>query len=214
MNTRLEQNAEDLHQEILAQSSDEATPRLREEAFTEFMLELLSEHNETDSPDVCYYEVRSAGRAPAAKLNAWALSTDGVTLDLFVTLYYGSGKVEEVGKPDVRRYFQYLRGFLRRAIQGHHTQIEESSEAFHAMQRIYEARESLATVRLFFLTDGVVRSLELEQDAIPGLDVRYVIWDLDKLSRLRVGERQVVELDFVNRYEGAIPCLQMQDSTG
>ncbi|MBI1760664.1 MAG: AIPR family protein [Acidobacteria bacterium] len=214
MNNRLEQYAEDLHQEILAESSDQATPRMREEAFTQFMLELLSEHNEADDAEVCYYEAKSAGRVPAAKLNGWALSGDGATLDLFVTLYFGSGKVEEVGKPDVRRSFQLLRGFLKRAHQGLHTQLEESSDAFQAMQQIYTARETLATVRLFFLTDGVVRSLELEQETIPGLDVRYVVWDLDKLSRLRVGERQVIELDFANRYDGAIPCLQIQDPTG
>ncbi|MEP7339684.1 MAG: AIPR family protein [Acidobacteriota bacterium] len=82
------------------------------------------------------------------------------------------------------------------------------------MQQIYEARESLTTVRLFFITDGVVRSLELETESIPGLEVRYVIWDLDKLSRVQVGDRQVIELDFVGNYDGAIPCLHRQDPTG
>lgn len=41
-----------------------------------------------------------------------------------------------------------------------------------------------------------------------------MIWDLEKLSRLRVGKREVIQLDFVNDYGGAIPCLQMADPTG
>jgi hypothetical protein len=69
-------------------------------------------------------------------------------------------------------------------------------------------------VRLFFLTDGVVRSLDLEEESFPGIEVRYVVWDLDKLSRLRVGHREVIELDFVNDYEGALPCLKTADPTG
>jgi AIPR protein len=72
----------------------------------------------------------------------------------------------------------------------------------------------LTTVRLFFLTDGVVRSLDLEEMRFDELDVRYVVWDLDKLSRLHVGEREVIELDFLNAYGGAVSCLQMADATG
>ena len=44
--------------------------------------------------------------------------------------------------------------------------------------------------------------------------MRYVLWDLEKLSRLHVGHREVIELDFVNNYDGSIPCLQMADGTG
>ena len=213
MSTRLEQYAEDLHQEILAQCTADTTPRMREEIFTESILALLSEHNETNGADTCYEDKKNVGRMPAAKLNAWALSVDGATLDLFVTLYHGTGKIVEVGKPDARRHFQLLRGFLRRAIDGFHIQIEESSDAFRAMQQIHEARGLLTTVRLFFLTDGVVRSLDLDEEKFPGLEIRYVAWDLEKLSRLRVGERGVIELDLVKDYGGGIPCLESSSGT-
>ncbi len=41
-----------------------------------------------------------------------------------------------------------------------------------------------------------------------------MIWDLEKLSRLKVGQREVIELDFANDYDGAIPCIQKADSIG
>jgi hypothetical protein len=183
--TRLEQYAHDLHQEVLAKAGvdlDEASQAnlpLREEALTECVLELLSEHNEADGAEICYYNAKSVGRVPGAKLNAWAISGDGATADLFITLYHGNGGVEDVGLPEARRHFQLLRGFFRRALEGFHTKMEESSPAFRVMHQIYEARESLTTVRLFFLTDGVVRSLELDQEEFPGVEVRPVVWDLD-----------------------------------
>ena len=214
MSKRLEQFAHDLHQEVLNKTGDDANPQLREDAFTEYLLELLSEHNEADGWEVCYHHARSVGRLPAAKLNAWALSGDGATLDLFVALFHDRDTVAEVGKPDTKRQFQLLRGFLRRALGGVHIEMEESSDAFRAAQQIHEARESLATVRLFLLTDGVVRSLELEEEPFEDLEVRYVVWDLDKLSRLHVGEREVIELDFANDYDGPIPCLQIAAATG
>ena len=136
------------------------------------------------------------------------LSGDGATLDLFVALFHDAEKITEVGKPDTKRQFQLLRGFLKRALGGVHVEMEESSDAFRAAQQIHEARESLATVRLFLLTDGVVRSLEMEEEPFENIEVRYVVWDLEKFSRLRVGEREVIELDFANDYDGAIPCLK------
>jgi len=219
-NTRLKQFAADLHQEVLAKAgvdadaSGESNVLLREETFTEYVLELLGDHNEADGVELAYHEARGTRGAPAAKLNAWSLSGDGATADLFVVLYRGDGEVADVGLPVTRSNFQLGRGFLKRALDGFHAKMEESSDGFRVMQQLFDAKASLTTVRLFFLTDGVVRSLDLEEEPFPGIEVRYVVWDLDKLSRLRVGHREVIELDFVNDYEGAIPCLKTADPTG
>lgn len=217
---RLQQFASDLHQEILAKASiDESEAGdtnilLREEAFTEHILELLGDHNEADGVELAYYEAAGVKGAPAAKLNAWSLSGDGATADLFVVLYGGEGVPHEVGLPKTRDHFQRAHGFLKRALDGFHVKMEESSDGFRVMQQIYEAKDSLTTVRLFFITDGTVRTLDIQEEQLPGIEVRYVVWDLDKLSRLRVGHREVIELDFVNDYERAIPCLRTADPTG
>ena len=210
----LEQFAYDLHQEVLVKCADDTDPELREDGFTEAVLDLLVEHNEADSADVCYWNAKSHGRAPAAKVNAWALSGDGATLDLFVVLYQGGGVPEPVTKADVEQHYKQARGFLRRALDGFHTEMEESSDAFHAMQQIHGARENMTTVRLFFLTDGVVKSAKVEEEQISGYELRYVFWDIKKLSRLRVGERETIELNFVKNYGGAVPALLIADATG
>jgi len=211
---RIEGFAQHLHQEVLARIGDDNAPQLREETFTESVLELLDEHDEVEGWDVCSYEAKSAGRIPAAKLSAWSLSGDGASLDLFVTQYFGTGRVEEVGKPDVRRQFDLLLGFLKRAIGGFHTRMEESDPAFAVAQRIYQSRDRLTTTRLFYLTDGLVRSLDVGVTSkTEDIDVRCVVWDLDKLSRLQVGQREIIELDFENRYGGHLPCLQISDAT-
>ncbi len=217
---RLEQFAIDLHQEVLAKAgidsnkTGDASQSLREEAFTEHVVGLLAEHNEADGVELCYYKAKSAQRAPAAKLNAWSLSGDGATADLFVTLYHGTGGVTDVGLPETRGHFQFVRGFLQRALDEIHSKLEESSPAFHVMKQVFEAKTSLTTVRLFFITDGVVRTLDLDQEAFPGIDVRYVVWDLDKLSQLQVGHREVIELDFERDYNASIPCIRNADPTG
>lgn len=214
LKTPLAQFAYDLHQEVLAKCCDDADPLLREEAFTEVALELLNEHNETDSAELCYWHAKGTSKMPAAKLNAWSLSGDGATLDLFVVFYAGEGTSTPVPKSEMEAHYKLARGFLRRALHGFHTQVEESNPVFQAMRSIHEARENLTTVRLFFLTDGVVKSADISQEQIPGFELRYVFWDLTKLSRLRVGDRQVIELNFAKDYGGAVPALLAADATG
>jgi hypothetical protein len=213
--THLEQFAYDLHQEVLEKSGDNANLQTREEMFTEHVLGLLSEHNEADGAEVFYRSTPGKGRSsPAMKASAWALSGDGATLDLFVTLYHGTGETDSVPKSAVAEHFKLVRGFLRKAREGFHTQLEESDSAFEPARRICEAADTLTTVRLFFITDGVVKSAAVDKEQLPGIEVRYVLWDLEKLSRLRVGHREVIELDFASNYGGAIPCLEKRDATG
>jgi hypothetical protein len=209
----LEQFAHDMHQEVLVKSGDDAEPELREDAFTEVALELLTEHNEADGPQVCYWNAKSHGKMSAAKVNAWGLSGDGATLDLFVVFYHGTGEPSPVTKAEVEQHYKLARGFLGRALDGFHVKLEEAGDTFEAMRRIHEARETLTTIRLFFLTDGVVKSAEVEEEQIAGYELRYVYWDLQKLSRLRVGERASITLDFVKDYGGAVPSLVTTDLT-
>ncbi|MEZ4294645.1 MAG: AIPR family protein [Polyangiaceae bacterium] len=212
--TDIEQFAADLHQDVLLRAGDEVNPTLREEAFVEHVLELLTERDETSGAEPCVFEARGTGRSAAAKLNGWALSGDGATLDLFVCRYFGTGKVESVTKPDARRHFELASSFLKRALGGWHTRMEESSSAFEVSRRIHEARDSLATVRLFVLSDGIVRALEAPDLSVEDIEIIPVVWDLEKLSRLRTGTRTLIELDFVNDYGGALRCIQTGDPLG
>lgn len=213
----LEQFAQDLHQEVLVKCADDASPQMREDAFVECVLERLADHNEADNAEMIRPSLRweSRGRFPAAKINAWALSGDGATLDLFVALYHGNGHPEVVSKPDVAKFFALVRGFLRRALDGFYTQLEESHDAFEVARQIHEAGANLASARLFLITDGVVgtRAADVDEEQLPGLDMSYVLWDLEKLSRLQVGEHKIIELDFLKINGGPIACIATKDAT-
>lgn len=218
----LQEFAAELHQEVLAEINADGPGSgtgelLREEAFTAHVVGMLTEHSDTVGVEVIPYEantVRGANGAPAAKLSAWSMSRDKTTADFFVSLYHGTGEVEDVGLPEMRRHFKLLGGFLHRALDGFHALIEESSDAFPVMQKLHAVRDLLTTVRLFFLTDGRVRTLKVDEEQFPGIDVRYVVWDLEKLSHLNVSEREAIELNFAEEEEGAIPCLETADSKG
>jgi hypothetical protein len=144
----LAQFAYELHQRVLERCAAEASLQLREDAFTEVVLNQLAE----GGGDVCYHQAVKNKRIPASKVNAWNLSADGTALTLFVSLYHGSGKMEVVSRAEVERHFKLLRGFLTRALSGFHVELEESFEAFDAARRIHDVKSDLTNVRLVFVT--------------------------------------------------------------
>lgn len=219
---RLEQFIVNLHQEVLQKTGQTAEEEgddrllLREEAFAEAVLELLTDHNEAMGWEVCSVEFPKAGPQPAGKLNAWALSGDGANLDLYVVLYNGTGQLVESSKSEVQRYFRLAYGFLKRALDGVHTGMEEAAAAFHAAQQIWDAHANrrLSSVRIVLLTDTVAKSLDIEPEPHPSLEIKLAAWDMKQLSRLRAGQHQPIEIDFVNKYGGAINCIEGGDPGG
>lgn len=213
--SRLEVFHVDLKEEVRIKCQPETgTPPLLAEAFTSVALDHLIEHNEASDGALCAEEAPSHGRTPAAKVSAWCLSGDGATLDLFVAHYLNEDSPTVVPRADAERQFKLLCGFLRRALDGWHTKLEPAHPVFEAARQIHDAKDALTTVRLFLLTDGIVKAGEIAQEQIDGVELRYVMWDLDKLSRLQVGEREIIALDFVKSYGGAVPALETSDATG
>lgn len=213
--SRIELFAEHLKQEVRIKCEpDTGTPPLLSEAFTGVVIERLIEHNEAGDSTPCAWEDSGRGKIPAAKLSAWSLSGDGATLDLFISLYHNDDAPAVVTRAEADRHFKLLRGFLRRALDGWHTKLEPAFLVFEAMRAIHDAKDALTTVRLFFLTDGVVKAGEIEQEQMDDLELRYVLWDLDKLSRLQVGDREVIELDFDADYGAPVPALEIAAASG
>lgn len=191
------------------------TPKLSEEAFTDFAIERLVERNEALDHELCPDQWPARGaKNPAAQVSAWHLSDDGARLDLFITEYRDEDSPPVVTRAEADQLFKKLRGFLRRTLAGFHTELESSSRVFEAARRIHEAKSRLTTAHLYLLTDGVVKKADITEEPIEGIEVRYVLWDLEKLARLRGGERGTIELDFEKNYDGPVPALEMADTSG
>ena len=62
--------AEEFRQEVLSRSDDEDSSHLREDKFTEVMIEYLAQANEVDEGEVCYHKHNAKGE----KLNGFNLS--------------------------------------------------------------------------------------------------------------------------------------------
>lgn len=213
--------ATDLREEILSKALDESNAHFREEVFTEYVVGLLYDRGLANDAEICHAEIKGAGSKPAGKISAWALSSDGTMLDLFVSLYHGHplDETPALGKTELQKQLNLGLGFLKRCLEGIVQSLEESSPGFLTAKAIHEARETLTILNLYFLTDGLARSQDIdEQSKVGDMEVRRHVWDIEKLSRVvGTGGHDPIRIDFVNDFAehgGSVACLARNDKLG
>ncbi|MFZ4400588.1 MAG: AIPR family protein [Bacteroidales bacterium] len=180
-----------------------------EEVFTDLSLSMLSDSGETENYRLCYDE-KISKRGVEHKINAYALSENYETLDLFITIYNDSDKVQVVSKPDADKAIERLMKFFKNAAyKDYVSEIEDSSEIFdlaHTIANAPEIKEFLTRVNIFLLTDGEVKAEFKTSEKIAGYTIYYRVIDINYLFNLSEKSRIPIEIDFeANSF--ALPCI-------
>ncbi|MCX6877708.1 MAG: AIPR family protein [Verrucomicrobia bacterium] len=214
-----------LDEEVQVRCAGDKSIEGPEDGFTAVMLEYLSKGNEVDAWELGYAKKPGRRNAPAYKINAWNLheqtgdqAGSAPLVDLFVSIYKAGATGQSVTKSEVAEHFEMARNFLTQALTafgGRLQQMEESAPPFEAATKILAHRDDLDTARIFLLTNGVAKQCEEKDTDVDGVEVKHYLWDLEKLRRLLSSgqEREVIQIDLVKDYGGAIPCLAQDDGT-
>lgn len=198
--------AKELDAELRHEADLEGVEAMVAEVFTRRMLETLIEAGEIEEAVDCFH-VNDAVR-PAVEVSGYGIE-DEDTLNLAVTLYRG-GTPEPLAAADAKRALRRARAFwLRCKARPYYDELEESSEAWDMAVAIHGAAPKITRVRIFLLTDGIVRTEWLEPEFDDGVEYREAIWDLQRLWRLEASGRrsEPIEVDFVEEFGDALPAL-------
>jgi hypothetical protein len=209
MKRELEQFATSLHQDVISRSEAEDEEQFRASAFTELMLDYLSEAGEVEGATVCHH------KAKGEEVSAYALSEDGNFLELVLSLHTQSIPPRTVTKAEVDAGFKRLTEFLRRSLKGALGTIDESAPAYDMADSIRNARSNLASARLYVVTDGRMTDIKKEPEVVDGITVSYHVWDIVRLHRFVLSglQREPIEIDFAEKYGELIPCLSIPGNT-
>ncbi|SNQ60391.1 AIPR family protein [Candidatus Methanoperedens nitratireducens] len=210
IDTGLDEFAKKFQQDVISQSQVEDDESFREDQFTEIMMEYLTGADEIDNPIVCYYYNKPRG----IKVNGYTVSENEECLDLFISIYYGEVPPTRVPKSDVDAAFKRVYNFLRKAFGNYRLDLEEASPVFDLANRIHELKDALINIRLFLLTDGIVKVESIDDISENNLSISHHVWDIQRLFRLYSSgkKREAIEVDFENKFGGCIPCLPMTES--
>lgn len=177
--------------------------------FTAMLLERLEEAGHLENTFDLYQEGRI--RNAAYRIDGYAFDEDRLRLDLFTTIYSGTGQLERIPGADANKAFERALRFASACVDGLASQLEPSNTDASDLARLIETRRSeLAGIRIILLTDGIVGNLPPETD-LHGTSVEHEAYDIVRLQRvLGEGEtRADITVDLVTLTGGRVPCLHV-----
>jgi hypothetical protein len=180
-----------------------------EQIFTQYAVDLLADAGETENVRVAYDE-KALGTKKQHKINAYSISDNYETIDLFITVFKGNEYPERVGKDEIETASKRIVNFFRKGVYNEYVnEIEESSPIFdfaHTLFNSTDLKENLVRVNVIILSDGFYNGDFPEKQTISGFPVFFRIVDLNYLYNISEKSHIPIEIDF--KSDGfEVPCI-------
>ena len=201
-----------LLQDIVALQAGNEDGDTQEQTFTRIAVDMLAEAGETENAAVAYDE-KALGTRNQHKINAYAISDNYETVDLFISIFDNSEEIKTIAKADIETATKRITNFFRKAVYNDYVnEVAESSPIFefaNTLANFPELKENLVRVNAMILTNGEYKGDFPPSATICGYNVFYRVIDINYLYKISEQSRVPIELDFEN-FEGEqfeIPCL-------
>lgn len=209
-----------LMQDIAAIQSTDEEGAISEQIFTQQAVDLLAASGESENI-VVKYDEKGLGTQKQHKINAYAISENYETVDLFITIFNGTDGIQKISSQEIDTAAKRILNFFRKAIYAtsdeknkyfrseYIDEIEESSEIFqfaHTLARSSELRDNLVRVNAFILTNGLYKGEFPANTTISGYNFYYKIFDIESLYNISEKSHIPIEINF--KGDGfVVPCI-------
>lgn len=144
--------------------------------------------------------------------------SSSVRIDLFITDYEQRDSLERISKTDVDLYFKRLLKFFTESFRNElYQKIDESSSAYRIAEYIEDYQENIDEVNLFFISERATseKFKDFARVELDDINIKYHLWDISRWANLRNSSknRESIEIDFIENYNSALPCLDASHLT-
>jgi len=209
-----------LMQEISVDQSTDDEGAISEQVFTQYAVDLLTAAGETENV-VVKYDEKGLGTPKQHKINAYAISENYETVDLFITVFNSTKEIGKISNQEIDTASKRILNFFRKAIYSienekssyfkneYVDEIEESSEIFqfaYTLAKSKDLKDNLVRVNVFILTNGLYKGDFPPNIVIAGYNFYYKIFDVESLYNLTVKSHIPIEINF--KSDGFnVPCI-------
>jgi len=178
----------------------------RENCFTEYMINCLIEDGTLEDGIPLYY------RKGGMQINGYSFVEETGILNLFVSQYNAASPPANVRLSDLDSALNRLFLFLKKTLNGLNNNLEKGTPINDLILRLFEEKESITKVNLYFLTDGVIKKTWNKELSLDNLEIEVHLWDIERLFRTITSgkNREAIEIDF-EKLGYSIPCLEMPE---
>lgn len=219
-NTELNKFYSSLILEISATQSTDEEGAISEQVFTQYAVDLLASAGESENV-VVKYDEKGLGTPKQHKINAYAISENYETVDLFITIYNGTDEIVKISNQEIETASKRILNFFRKAIYSienekssyfkneYVDEIEESSEIFqfaYTLAKSQDIKENLVRVNAFILTNGLYKGDFPSNTTISGYNFYYKVFDIESLYNITEKSHIPIEINF--KEDGFnVPCI-------
>ena len=209
-----------LMQDISAAQSTDDEGAISEQVFTQYAVDLLAAAGESENV-VVKYDEKGLGTPKQHKINAYAISENYETVDLFITIFNGTDEMSKISNADIETASKRILNFFRKAIYSienekssyfkneYVDEIEESSEIFqfaYTLAKSQDIKENLVRVNAFIITNGSYKGDFPANTLISGYNFYYKIFDIESLCNITEKSHIPIEINF--KADGfTVPCI-------
>lgn len=167
----------------------------------------MEEAGELGTTEICDF------KRTGIQLNGYAINHLGVgkVIDLIVCLHTKIVPPISIHKNEWDAVIKRAIGFIRKSIAGLHLAYEQDFDIYDIAKRIYDDKDQISQVRVFFFTDGITKTIQLEDIEVDGIPVTFQVWDIERIYRMRSSGRkkEPILIDLEGKYGNPLPCLPM-----
>jgi hypothetical protein len=176
----------------------------KEDFFTVVALEFLADAGEIDDTIICPYRDRGL------QLNAYSISDDYETVEIFVSIFNDSDNVQSVSRTEIDAALKRALSLYRKAINDLHTSFEKDTDTYGFSISLSQHKDEIKTLKIVAITNGIVKPIPFKNIDLSNTEVSFSIWDIDRIYRcITSGKmRETVEVDFIELLGEAIPCIE------
>jgi hypothetical protein len=201
-----------LNQDIRAIQLSEEDGGNSEQIFSQIAINSLADAGETENATLAF-DKKAIGTRNQHQINAYSISDNYETLDLFITVFKGTDEITTTTKSEIETAQKRISNFFNKCVTKEYVnEIEESSEIFqlaNTLAKYSEIKDNLVRVNAIILTDGEYKGEFPKNETIGGYKVYYRVVDIIFLFKISEESRVPIEIDFED-FEGEsfqIPCL-------
>lgn len=208
-NTELIKFYQSLIQDLKSTQVSEEEGGILEQIFTQTAVDLLADAGETENVRVTYDE-KALGTRNQHKINAYSISDNYETIDLFIAIYKGKEEPERIAKDEIETAAKRVTNFFRKSIyKDYVNDIEESTPIFdfaHTLSNSADLKENLVRINAIILTDGFYPGGFPDNQIISGYPVFYRVVDINYLYNITGKSHIPIAINFEK--EGFdVPCI-------
>jgi hypothetical protein len=193
-------------QEVIYRAELEEEESMREWTFTTLMIDYLQDVGEAEDGINCNHFNKRYG----TKLNAYYVNDEGSSVDIFVSIFKTEKEPVTVIRTDAEAALERARRFLVRSLSNkYYTELDEANNDYDLAHYLAHYSDYIENVRIILLTNGVIKSFDIQNIDINGISVNFQVWDIERLFRLLSSgkRREEIIVDLEELCGTTIPCI-------